>query len=112
MSSAQRLKSIVVSDTDVLEHANRDDAVEPAANVAIVLQQEFRRIGQPLFARAGVCDVQLLGGQGHASHIGAGHLGQIEGQTAPTRVYVECRIGIVGKRLEERNDQHRSENHA
>ena len=51
---------VVVADADVLEHADRDDAVEGFADVAIVLQPEFDPVGEARLAGATGRDGELL----------------------------------------------------
>ena len=51
---------VIAVDADVLEHADRDDAVEPLANVAIVLQSKFNSVGEPGLAGATGGDGELL----------------------------------------------------
>ena len=45
-------EGVVEADADMLEHADRDDAVEAAVDVAIVLQLEVDRCGQAASRRA------------------------------------------------------------
>ena len=51
---------VIMVDADVLEHADRDDAVERLGDVAIVLQPKFDLIGEPGLAGAGGGDGELL----------------------------------------------------
>ena len=51
---------IVVADADMLEHADRDDAVELLLHIAIVLQPEVGALAQALLRRALVGDGVLL----------------------------------------------------
>ena len=80
---------VVVIDADMLEHADRDDAVERPVDVAIVLQLEARALGQALFRGALVGDGVLLLRQRDAGHVGAGDLGEIEPKAAPAAADVE-----------------------
>ena len=74
---------VVEADADVLEHADRDDAVEAAANVAVILEPEACLLGLPAlqgsFGRARV----LLLRQRDAGDARLGGLGEVEGEAAP-----------------------------
>ena len=50
----------IVPDADVLEHADRDDPVEPAADRAVVAQLEAHAIGQTGALRPLPADLELL----------------------------------------------------
>ena len=82
-------KCVVVVDADMLEHADRDDAVERAVDVAIILQHEFCRTRQTSFFRPCIRDLQLLGGEGDAGDIGAYGLCEIDAKAAPAAADVE-----------------------
>ena len=51
---------VVPVDADVLEHADRDDAVEGFADIAIVLQPKFDPVGETRLAGAIGRDGELL----------------------------------------------------
>ena len=51
---------VVPADADVLEHADRDDAVEGLADIAIVLQPKFDPVGETHLAGAIGRDGELL----------------------------------------------------
>ena len=80
---------VVVIDPDMFEHADRDDALEGAGRIAIVLQAEFRTVGQILFPGARIGDAQLFFRQGNTGHLRAGHLRQIKAHAAPSAADVE-----------------------
>jgi len=76
-------KSIVVADADVLEHADRDDAVEGPLNGAIVFEAEIRDPVQALFLGARARQRELFLRERHAFDMGAAHLGEVEAEPAP-----------------------------
>src|SRR3546814_11834824 len=45
-------ESVVEADTDMLEHADRDDAIEMARHVAVVLKTKLDAVREPLLRRA------------------------------------------------------------
>src|SRR5215204_1509036 len=77
-----------MNDSDVLEHADRHDTVEPFRNVAVVLQAELRRRHSLLF-RAGPRGRKLFLRKGDASHLRAADLSQVNREPAPSRADVE-----------------------
>ena len=90
---------VVMIDADMLEHADRDDAVERSVDVAIVLQIEPGLVAQPLFRRALVGDVVLLLRQRDAGHVGAGHFGEIEPKPAPAAADIEHALSGLQQQL-------------
>ena len=76
-------------DADVLEHADRDDAVERTFDVAVVLQLEATVGARPFSAARSLAMRVLLLRQRHASDLGAGDLGEIEREPAPAAADVE-----------------------
>ena len=52
-------EGVVKADSDMLEHANRDDAIEFLRHVAIILQPEPDLVGQPLLGGARACKPEL-----------------------------------------------------
>ena len=86
-------------DTDVLEHADRHDPVEPAGNVAIVLQEEGWCVGAGVLVRARLGDLELFVRQGHAGDIGASGLGQIQRKSAPAGPDVEHALAALDQQL-------------
>jgi hypothetical protein len=84
-----------MADADMLEHADRDDAIERSGDVAVVHEPKLRVL--PLSAiecsllRAGV----LLLRERDAGHVGAGNLGEIKSKTAPAAADIEhIRTGL------------------
>ncbi|MGY4288338.1 hypothetical protein ACVWXO_007558 [Bradyrhizobium sp. LM2.7] len=82
-------EGVVEAGADMFEHPDRGDAVEPSVDVAIILEQEFGRSGQPLFGGSRIGDLQLLGRQRDASDVAARNLGEIEAEAAPARADIE-----------------------
>src|SRR5439155_26990004 len=82
-------KHIVVADADVLEHADRDDAVEPLLHVAVILHSEIDPAAQTLFACTFGGSPPLLARQRDAGHRRAAELRQIERKAAPAAADVE-----------------------
>ena len=81
---------VVEARADVLEHADGDDAVELAVDLAVVLQGKAHAALEPLLARARAGDAELLGRQRDAQHVGgAADLLQVERQAAPAGADVE-----------------------
>ncbi len=87
---AQVEEGIIIAQADVFEHADRDDAVELALDVAIVLEIEG-----DLVVESGGCGPRprpgdLLGRERNAGDMaGAGDPRQIERQSAPSAAYVQ-----------------------
>ena len=79
----------VVRNADVLEHADRNDAVEAARHCAIVDQLETHPTGKPAFGGALGGESLLFDRQRHAGHIDAGRFRQIHGHAAPAATDVE-----------------------
>ncbi len=84
---------------DVLEHADRDDAVEGPAHVAIVLQAKFDPVREARLARAIGRDSELLLGQGDAGDLGAGDAGEIEPETSKPAANVKRGCAVVRQQL-------------
>ena len=72
-----------MANADMLEHADRDDAIKRPCNVTIVLQQKTGAVVQALFGRALVGDCMLLLRQGDAGDIGAAKLGEVKAASPP-----------------------------
>ncbi len=70
-------------DADMLEHADRHDAVERTWDVAIVLKQELGRLRQILLGGAGIRRLQLFCRERDAGDVSAGHFRQIQAKAAP-----------------------------
>lgn len=79
----------VLGDADMLEHADRDDAVEPLRQVAVVAQLDMDVVVQPLRARSLGRHLMLLGGKGDAEHIGLERPGDVDRQPAPAAADVQ-----------------------
>ena len=79
----------VVVDADMLEHADRDDAVEALREVAVVPDLEMNAVFQPFRAGAFGGDRVLFGRQRDAEHVGLEALGEIEPEPAPAGADVE-----------------------
>ena len=74
---------VIVPDADVLEHADRDNAVVGSLVLAVIAQNELHLVieagpADPLLAQR-----VLFLAERHASHLAPGRLGRIDGQTAP-----------------------------
>ena len=90
----------VVADAHVLEHADRDDAVEGRVHVPVVLQAEVDPALQPPLADAGAGGRRLLLGEGDAGDLRPPHLREVEAEPAPARADVEhLEIGLVEQEL-------------
>ena len=76
-------------DADMLEHANRHDAVERAGDIAIVLQLEACVLAEAFFGRALIGDRMLLFRQRDAGDVGAANFGEIKPKPAPAAADVE-----------------------
>src|SRR5712691_1906770 len=82
-------EGIVEADADMLEHADRDDAIEFLRHVAIVLQAELDFVGQSSFGRAHLREGMLLLRERDAGHACAAELAEIERKTAPAAADIE-----------------------
>src|SRR5215467_8888768 len=80
---------VVELDSDMLEHAYRDYAIERTLDVAIVLEQEPGRAGQALLDRAGIGNLQLFGRERDAGDVDARDLGEVEAEPAPAGADIE-----------------------
>src|SRR5690606_34237408 len=92
-------ESSVVVYADVLEHADRHDAVERARHLAVILQREFYDGGEPLLARTLLRDSELLGAERHSLHSAAGVGREPEPQSAPARANVENSMARAQRHL-------------
>ena len=54
-------ESRILVDPDMLEHADRDDAIVASGFLAVVAQVKTHPIGEPRLCRAALCDLELLG---------------------------------------------------
>ena len=80
---------VIMRGADMLEHADRDDPVELAFDLAIIDQLEPHLVGDAGLLGAPPRDLQLLFGQGHAGHVDARDPVQIERHPAPAAADVE-----------------------
>ena len=74
---------------DVLEHADRDDVVELALDLAVVLQAEAHAVGEAGGGGALGGDAVLLLGEGDAGDVGAADAREVERHAAPAAADVE-----------------------
>src|SRR5258705_9597659 len=82
-------EGIVVAAADMLEHADRHDAIECLRHVAIVLHSEPDLAGQSLFGSANACKRMLLLRERYAGDARAAEFGEIERKATPTAADVE-----------------------
>ena len=80
---------VIMLRADMLEHADRDDAVEPLVEQAIVLELELHMVRHAGRRRPLARDLQLVLGQGDAEHVDAGDLVQVQRHPAPAAADVE-----------------------
>ena len=73
----------------MLEHADRDDVVELAVDLAVVLQPELDPVGEPGGLGAGGRDPELLLAERDAGDPGAADAREIEREAAPAAADVE-----------------------
>ena len=83
----------------MLEHADRDDAVELLRHLAIVLDAEFDRAGQIFFGGAFSRALDLLARQRHAGDVGAAEFGEVERKPAPAAADVEHAMALADQEL-------------
>ena len=82
----------------MLEHADRDDAVELPSHLAIVLELEVHSAAEALLGGALVRDLELLGAERHAGDVAVGELGEVEPEPAPARADIEHALaGLDGE---------------
>ena len=74
---------------DVLEHADGDDVVELALDLAVVLEAEAHPVGEAGGGGALGGDPVLLAREGDAGDVGAGDAGEVERHAAPAAADVE-----------------------
>src|ERR1700694_5520090 len=79
----------VVALSDMLEHADRDDAVEGALDLAIIAEMKPHARTKTAFLRARFAAMELLGAERHAGHIGICRPCQITGEPAPAGADIE-----------------------
>ena len=93
-SSLEKLRalaeeSVVEADADMLEHADRHDAIERTLDIAVVDQPEHRVLRAAAFARPLLRARELFLREGDAGHLRARDFGEIERQAAPAAADVE-----------------------
>ncbi len=86
---------LVVVDPHMLEHADRDDALEGAGHVAVVLQLELDDLAETFALGALAGERELLVRQRDARHMHVGGLGEIEAHAAPARADVEHALAVL-----------------
>ena len=79
----------IVPDAHMLEHADRDDAVELLVEIAVVEEAELGVTGDAALGGALGRELVLLLREGDAGDAGAAGLGQVEAEAAPARADVE-----------------------
>ena len=84
---------VIEADPDMLEHADRDDAVERAGHVAVVLQPEFDARRQSLLRRARARRRQLLLRQRDAGDAGRRNSPRDRARARPSRSRCRARAG-------------------
>ena len=95
-SSARRFgafaeEGLVKPDADMLEHADRHDAIEVAVDVAIIHQPERRILRAAALERPVLRALELLLRQRDAGDPRAGNFGEIERKAAPAAADIEHR---------------------
>src|SRR5579863_10783029 len=83
----------------MLEHADRNDAVEGLADVAIILKAEFDVLRQAGLAGAAFCDGELLLGQGDPGHPRAGDARKIEREAPEPAADIKRRRALLDQEL-------------
>ena len=85
---------------DVLEHADRDDAIVAVLDRAVVREVELHPVGDPGGLGPGVRHPVLLARQGHAVDLKLGMaVGQEQAEAAPSRADVENLVAGLGPQL-------------
>ena len=84
---------------DMFEHADGDDAVEPALDLAIVDQLELDPVADTQDLGAPPGHRQLPFRQGDAHHFDIGDMGEIEAQPAPAAADVEQPLAVCQLKL-------------
>ena len=84
-----RKEFAVVEHTDVLEHANRNDAIELLGQLTIVAQLEAYPVAEPGLPRLIVGEHVLLSRQGNASDVDILQARKVEGKVTPAAADVE-----------------------
>src|SRR3546814_14802670 len=91
------VEGAVIPGPDMFEHADRNDAVEGAVDVAIVDQFEAHMVGHARILRPLPRDLELLLRPGDAGHVHAAGEVQLQRHAAPAAAYVTQEERRVGK---------------
>ena len=86
-------------DSDMFEHADRNDSVVMPEFLAVITQVESDAIGQPRRRRAAHRRVVLLGRERQTSHVGAAFAREEERKAAPARADVEHPLSRADQQL-------------
>src|ERR1700741_722844 len=79
----------VMAGADMLEHADRDDAVEAALQLAVVAQMEAHAIAKAGRRRVLLRELVLLDRERHAGGVHPGRAREVEGEPPPAAADVE-----------------------
>jgi hypothetical protein len=88
-----------MGDADMLEHADRDDAVEGLGNVAVVLQPKLDPIGKPGLPRASRGDGELFLGERDPRDASAANACEIEPKTPEPAADIERGCVVLRQEL-------------
>src|SRR5207342_2353361 len=80
---------LIEADADMLEHADGDDALVAAFDVAVIGEPKIDVLSKPAFAGAAACRLELLPRQGDSGHVCAAEFGEVERKAAPAAPDVE-----------------------
>ena len=92
-------KYFVVIDSDMLEHADRDDSVIAPVLLAVVAQVEPDAIGEPRGRGEARRHLMLLDGEGETGHVGAALDCQVKSKTAPARADIKHPLAWANQQL-------------
>ena len=91
---------VVVTEADMFEHTDRNDAVELLVNVPVVLQAEFDLFCQPQLLRPLAAVLQLLFAEGNTDDPDIFHARQVNAQSTPAAADIQhplaggqCKLG-------------------
>src|SRR5215471_19186916 len=87
-------KSVVMPDSNMLEHADRNNAVKHPAHVTIILQQKPGALAQASLRRAFVGSGILFPGQCHAGNVATAKISKIQAKSAPAASNVEDSLSV------------------
>ena len=88
-----------VADADMLQHADRNEGVKPATNLAIVVFEELHPIAQPLGLRAFASVGQLLAGDVERPHAHAVLPSHVQRERSPTTTGLDHRFSRLQPQL-------------